>query len=142
VRSYLWDYEERQRQVIADEYQADTVVVVDVFPTSEKHMTEKKIFLQAVLNVVGHVDRDMLNSAQHFSVTLGPPSIIGCRHKEKWQKDHPKAKKNSFVTPVTRVVVLNWNLLLDWDCLIWQRVSNIQGLLLQNQRKSWDRKEW
>lgn len=75
-------------------------------------------------------------------MTLGPPSIIGCRHKEKWRKDHQKAKKNSFVTPLTRVVVLNWNPLLDWDCLIWQRVSNIQGLLLQNQRKSWDRKEW
>ena len=57
---------------------------------------------------------------------LGPPSIIDCRHKEKkssvvekWRKDHQKAKKNSFVVPVTGVVVLNWNLLLDWDCLIW-----------------------
>ena len=73
----------------------------------------------------------------------GPPSIIDCQHKEKWQKDHQKAKKNSFVAPVTEVVVvLNWNLLLDWDCLLWQRVSNIPGLLLLNRRKSWERKGW
>ena len=80
-------------------------------------------------------------------MTLGPPSIIDFRHKEKnnsvvekWQKDQ-KAKENNFVVPVTGAV-LNWNLLWDWDCLIWQRGSNIQDLLLQNQRKNWDRKGW
>lgn len=66
MRSYLWDYEERQRQVIADEYQADTVVAVDAFPTFEKNTTERKISLQGVLNVVAHVGRDMSNSEQHF----------------------------------------------------------------------------
>lgn len=64
--SYLWDYEERQREVTADEYQADTVVVVDGFPTVGKNMSEKKVSLQAALNVVGHAGRDMSNSVQHF----------------------------------------------------------------------------
>lgn len=40
--SYLWDYEERQWQAIADGYQADTVVVVDGFRTFGKNMSEKK----------------------------------------------------------------------------------------------------
>lgn len=60
---------------------------------------------------------------------------------EKWQKDQ-KAKRNNFAGPVTGAVMLERNVLLDWDCLIWQRVLNIRGLLPQSQRKSWDRKEW
>jgi hypothetical protein len=65
--SYLWNYEERQRQVSADEYQVDIVVVVDGFPTFGKNMSEKRVSLQAALNVVvGHAGRDMSNSVQHF----------------------------------------------------------------------------
>jgi hypothetical protein len=67
VMSYLWDYEEiRRKQVTGDEYQADTVVAVDGFPTIGKNMTEKMVSLQAALNVVGHAGRDMSNSVQHF----------------------------------------------------------------------------
>ena len=66
VTSYLWDYEERQRQVTADEYQADTVVAVDGFRTIGKDMTEKMVSLQAALNVVVHAGRDMSSSVQHF----------------------------------------------------------------------------
>jgi hypothetical protein len=64
--SYLWDGEERRREVSADEYQADTVVAVDGFPTIGKNMTEKMASLQAALNVVVHAGRDMSNSVQHF----------------------------------------------------------------------------
>jgi hypothetical protein len=53
-----------------------------------------------------------------------------------------KARTNNFVAPVTRAMVLTRNLLVDWDCLVWQRASNIRGLLPQNQRESWDRKGW
>lgn len=66
MTSYLWDYEERQREVIADGYQADTVVVVDGFLRFGKNMMEKKISLQAALNVVEHAGKDMSNSVQHF----------------------------------------------------------------------------
>ena len=65
VTPYLWDYEERQRQVTADEYQAETVVAVDGLRTIGKDMTEKMVSLQAALNVVAHADRDMSNSVQH-----------------------------------------------------------------------------
>jgi hypothetical protein len=63
VTPYLWDGEERRREVTADEY---TVVGVDGFPTIGKNMTEKMASLQAALNVVGHAGRDMSNSVQHF----------------------------------------------------------------------------
>lgn len=66
VRTCLWDYEERRRQVIADECQGDTVVAVDGFRTTGKNMSEKMVSLQAALNVVGHAGRDMSNSVQHF----------------------------------------------------------------------------
>jgi hypothetical protein len=67
VTSCLWDYEERQWQVTADEYQADTVVAVDGFPMIGRHMTEEMVSLQGVaLNVVAHAGRDMSNSVQHF----------------------------------------------------------------------------
>lgn len=66
VTSYLWDREERQWQVTVDEHQADTVVVVDGFPTIGKNVTEEMVSLQAVLNIVAHAGRDMSNSVQHF----------------------------------------------------------------------------
>ena len=64
--SCLWDYEERQWQVNADEYQADTVVVVDGFPTFGKNTAEKRVPLQVVLDVVVHAGKDMSNNVQHF----------------------------------------------------------------------------
>lgn len=66
MTSYLWDYEERRRQVTADGYRADTVVAVDGFPTIGKNMKEKMISLQAALNVVAHAGRDRSNSVQRF----------------------------------------------------------------------------
>ena len=66
MTSYLWDYEERQRQVIADEYQADTAVVVDEFLRFGKNMLERKVSLQMVLNVVAYEGKDTSNSVQHF----------------------------------------------------------------------------
>lgn len=62
----LWDYEERRSwEVIAVEYQVDTVVAVDGFPTIEKNMTEKMVSPQAALNVAV-VGMDMSNNVQHF----------------------------------------------------------------------------
>ena len=66
MTSYLWGDEERRREVTADEYQADTVVAVDEFPTIGKNMTEKMASLQGALDVVAHADRDMSNSVQQF----------------------------------------------------------------------------
>lgn len=67
MTSYLWDYEERQRQVIADEYQADTAVVVDGFLRFGKNMLlERKVSLQAALNVVVYAGKDKSSSEQHF----------------------------------------------------------------------------
>ena len=66
MTSYLWDYVERRWQVTEDDYQADTVVAVDGFPTIGRNVREEKVSLQAALNVVAHAGRDMSNSVQHF----------------------------------------------------------------------------
>ena len=63
---YLWDYEERQRQVIADECPVDTAVVVDEFQRFGKNMLERKVSLQMALNVVAYEGKDTSNSVQHF----------------------------------------------------------------------------